>query len=280
MRIDFHTHPVMIKEIFQSDPSMVRGAREIFGMLFPPQPLQVFELEMDAAGIDKCVLLPIDCSIEHGCKIISNEIVSKLSKENPRFIGFASVDPRSKTHMADLIHAVKDLGLKGLKLDPALQNFDPSLIEYADIYAKCGELKIPVLFHCGLSWAPNTEIGSSNPIALERQIRDFPQTNFIIAHLGWPWHSEACALAMKYPNVYLDTSIHFSGTPATCLSHIVNHNIGKHVFENSLCNKILFGSNYPRVDIRRTVRGIEEIGFSEPLKEKLFSSNALNLLGE
>jgi uncharacterized protein len=279
MKVDFHTHPVMIKEVFQSDPGLEKGVREVFGMLFPPQPLKVFMLEMDAAQIDKCVLLPIDCSTEHGCKIIPNEIVAELCNQSPRFIGFASVDPRAPGAQADLVHAIKDLGLKGLKLDPALQNFDPAMKKYSELYSICGELKIPILFHCGLTWAPKASISLSNPISIEPVVREFPQTNFVIAHLGWPWFTEACALAMKYPNVYLDTSIHFSGTPATCLSHIVNTNIGKHVFENSLNTKVMFGSNYPRVDIRRTVRGVKEIGFSENLLENIFSGNALKILG-
>jgi uncharacterized protein len=279
MKIDFHTHPVMIKEVFKSDPSLIKGAREIFGMLFPPQPLQVFELEMDAAEVDKCVLLPIDCSTEHGCKVISNEVVADLCDHNSRFIGFASVDPRSRGAQKNLVHAIKDLGLKGLKLDPALQNFIPTEKEYSDVYAICGENKIPVLFHCGLSWAPKASISSSNPLSLEPLFQQFPQTNFVIAHIGWPWYAETCALAMKYPNVYLDLSIHFSGTPTTCLSHLAKNNIGIHVFENSLNTKTLFGSNYPRVDIRRTVRGVKEIGFSESLLENIFSLNALRIIG-
>ena len=39
MIIDFHTHPVMIQELMEKDPALVRAVNEVFGLGFPPQPL-------------------------------------------------------------------------------------------------------------------------------------------------------------------------------------------------------------------------------------------------
>ena len=49
------------------------------GLLFPSQPLQIFLLEMDAAGIDKSILLPVDCSTTCGYAIPSNTAVAELA---------------------------------------------------------------------------------------------------------------------------------------------------------------------------------------------------------
>lgn len=281
MIIDFNAHPYMIQELFAEDSQLEHAVKDVFGLYFPAQPLSIFINEMDAAGIDKCVILPIDCTTAHGCKIGTNEAIADLCGKNPRLIGFASVDPNSKDAVKDLRHAVKDLGLRGLNLDPALQKFEMSSVDTAfPVYKECADLKIPVIVHCGLNWAPKALLSKGNPLDLEHAIAHNPGTNFVIAHLGWPWVNESCALAMKYPNVYLDTSVVYSGTPSECLDHVICNTIGKQLFERNLMYKVVYGSNYPRADMRRTIKGIKSIGFSEYFSEYLYHKNANKLLGE
>lgn len=108
--IDFHTHPVMIKELIDSDASLDRNIHEVFGFYFPPQPLECFLLEMDEAGVDMAVLLPLDCTTSHACQIVSNEQIAELVNKTPRFIGFASVDPNLRNAPTSLERACKTTG--------------------------------------------------------------------------------------------------------------------------------------------------------------------------
>jgi len=64
--IDFHTHPVLVKEVVGSDEALFKAVRDVFKMGSSLQPLETFLLQMDAAGIEKAVLLPIDCSTTQG----------------------------------------------------------------------------------------------------------------------------------------------------------------------------------------------------------------------
>ncbi|MCX6081180.1 MAG: amidohydrolase family protein [Chloroflexi bacterium] len=277
--IDFHTHPVMIKELIDSDPELDRNIHSKFGFHFPPQPLECFTLEMDEAGIDQAVLLPIDVTTAHGCKIVSNEQIADLVEREPRFIGFASVDPNLPEAPAQLERAIRQLGLRGLKLDPSFQCFYPNDQERAyPVYQTCAELGIPVLMHAGLSWVPSGLAKFSQPLNLEEAVQAFPTVNFILAHFAWPWVNEAVMLAVKYPNVYLDTAILYSGTPKNTFQKILAEQVGLDVLERSLFNKIVFGSNYPRVDIRRTVRGISALEISKSLAKAIFDGNARRLL--
>ena len=50
-------------------------------------------------------------------------------------------------------------------------------------------------------------------------------------------------LAVKYPNVYLDTAILYSGTPKDAYHHVMAEQLGLDVMERSLYQKVLFGSN-------------------------------------
>jgi len=279
--IDFHTYPIMIKELIEKDPSLGIHIRDILGFYFPPQPLSVFLYEMDAAGIEKSVLLPIDCSITHHCKIPSNETIADLVDKNPRFVGFASVDPNSKNSEKELNSSITQLGLKGLFLDPAIQRFGINSKEVTyPLYQICLELKIPVLIHCGLNWSPKSLARFANPLDLEEVAQDFPELKIIISNLGWPWYKEAIMLAMKYRNIYLDTSVMYSGIPKEMFSHLIGTLIGKGVFERNLHFQIIYGSNFPRVDMRRTMRGISAMDFSVDFKKHLFLENALTVLGK
>jgi len=277
--IDFHTHPVMIKELVNNNADLDRCIHEVFGFHFPAQPLECFLLEMDEAGIETAVLLPLDCTTAHACRIVSNEQVAELVDKVPRFVGFSSVDPNQPDASAALERAVHHLGLRGLKLDPSLQCFDPASQECAfPLYQACVELDIPVLLHCGMSWAPSGLAELAHPLRLEKVIQAFPTVNFILAHFAWPWVQEAAMLAIKYPNVFLDTAILYSGTPGDALTHVLAGQVGLDVVERSLYNKIVFGTNYPRIDMRRFVRGLRGLGLSPTTEQAIFAGNASHLL--
>jgi predicted TIM-barrel fold metal-dependent hydrolase len=251
----------------------------VFGLLFPPQPLEVFLSELDAAGVEEAVLLPLDCTTAHSCRIVSNEQVAALAEKHPRLLGFASVDPAVPDAPKQLERAIRGLGLRGLKLDPALQRFALDSRELAfPLYQACSELGVPVLVHCGLSWSMVGQAKHAHPLALEEVAQEFPQLRLVIAHCGWPWVEEALLVALKYPNVYLDTSVIYSGTPAEALRRVLGERIGLEVLERSLPRQILFGSNYPRQDIRRAVRGLRALPLSPGLAENIFQRNAAMLL--
>jgi predicted TIM-barrel fold metal-dependent hydrolase len=278
--IDFHTHPVMIRELRQKDPGLERAVREVFQLHFPAQPLSVFLAEMDAAGVEQAVLLPVDCTTAHGCRIVTNEQVAELCGANSRFLGFASVDPAVHDAPKQLERAVGGLGLRGLKLDPALQRFHPDDRKLAwPLYQACAELGVPLLMHCGLSWSLVGQSKYARPLALEEVAQEFPTLRIVIAHFGWPWVEEALLLALKYRNVYLDTAIVYSGTPREALRHVLAQQVGIAVLERSLPRQVLFGSGYPRADIRRSARGLEALGLSPGLREAAAGGNAAELLG-
>jgi uncharacterized protein len=278
--IDFHTHPVMIRELTTSDPTLDRNIHEVFGFHFPAQPLNGFLLEMDTAGVDQAVLLPVDVTSANGCQIVSNEQVAELARKQPRFIGFASVDPSETEAPRQLDHAIRELGLRGLNLDPAFQRFE--LCDRNKLYPIlqiCQELKIPVLIHTGMSWTPTGLSRLARPFLVEDAVQAFPDLNFILGNFGWPWLDEALMLAVKYPNVFVDTAILYSGTPRDMLKRCLSDHIGLDTIERSLATKIVFGTNYPRVDMRRCVRGMRALGLSQSTQENIFQANASRLLG-
>lgn len=277
--IDFHTHPVLIQELAAKFPNYERSARQVFNIGNNFQPLETFFLQMDAAGIERAVLLPIDCRRARKDAVSSNEQVAELCRGSKRFIGFASVDPLRKGAARELENAVRKMGLRGLKLDPALQDFRPNHRQAFPVYEAASSLGIPLVIHTGMSWAPETPLERGHPLHLEEPIRHFPKLAFVLAHWGWPWVWEATALALKYPNVYLDTSCLYYDSPKEFFQFVFSKQIPTTVIERSLRNKIVFGSNYPRVEIKNMVHALKSLELTEGCLKKIFNENAERLLG-
>jgi hypothetical protein len=276
--IDFHTHPVLIREFAEKCPNYVRVAREVFNIGNNFQPLETFFLQMDVAGIEKAVLLPIACARARQDAVSSNEQVAELCGMSERFIGFGSVDPIRPGAPKELESAIKTLGLKGLKLDAALQDFDLNDPRVFDIYEVAASLAIPVLIHTGMSWAPGTPLEQGQPLLLEKAICRFSNLHFVLAHWGWPWVWDATALALKYPNVFLDTSCLYYDGPMEFFQFVFSRQIPTTLIERSLRNQVVFGSNYPRVEIKNMVKALKSLALTEGCLEKIFSTNAERLL--
>ncbi|MFQ5648911.1 MAG: amidohydrolase family protein [bacterium] len=279
--IDFHTHPVLIREIVESHPEQMRATREVFHIGNNLQPIDTFLLQMDVAGIEKSVLLPIDCASRTGVSISTNEIVAALCEKTDRFIGFASVDPNDPKAPEHLEKGIKELNLKGLKLSPATQGFDPTDRNLAfPVYEKAEQLGIPVIFHAGMSWEPETKLMPGHPGRLEEAATEFPELNIVIAHFGWPWVLESVALSLKYKNIFIDTSCLYFDSPAEFLRFVMSHQIPITVVERSLRWKLLFGSNYPRVEIKNMVKAVRSLGLTDGCLDLIFQKNAEKLLAQ
>ncbi len=278
--IDFHTHPLLVREMIARYPELERVARDVFYIRNRPQPLETFLLELDVAGLASAVVLPIDARSTRGCRVYSNEQVAELCQMSKRLIGFASVDPRQQDALSTLQRAVGDLGLRGLKLAPSLQEFYADDREFYPLYEKAQALGIPILFHAGMTWEPGAQAKYGQPIHYEDVAHDFPALKIVLAHLAWPWVVEAVSLALKYPNVYLDTSALYFDNPRDFIAFAMAKQVPLTVWERSLRRQLVFGSNYPRVEIKNMAAAVRSLGLSEGCLQLVFAENARRLLGE
>jgi hypothetical protein len=278
--IDVHTHPVLVEEIMEKDDQMLRVVRGVFGLGNRAQPLETFLLHMEDAGIDVSVIHPIDCTSTRGAKIYSNEQIAELvDMAGGKFIGFASVDPHSDRAGEDLEGVVRDLGLKGLKLAPSIQEFSPDDEKLFPLYERALDLGIPIMMHSGVSFEPNTRIRQCHPMLLEPVAAKYPDLRVCIAHFGWPWVEETAALLLKYPNLYADTSCLYFDTPQEFIQFTFNGQIPTTWIERSLRNQVMFGSNFPRIEMGKMVQAVMDLGFTEGAKSLIFEGNAERFIG-
>jgi predicted TIM-barrel fold metal-dependent hydrolase len=159
-----------------------------------------------------------------------------------------------------------------------MQRFFPDDKLAYPLYETARDLGISILFHAGMSWEPGSRLQYGQPMRFENVAADFPKLRIVLAHLAWPWVVEAVALALKYPNVYLDTSALYFDNPRDFLRFAMCHQMPLTVFERSLRHQLVFGSNYPRVEIKNMAAAVESLGFSEECLSMIFRTNADKLL--
>jgi predicted TIM-barrel fold metal-dependent hydrolase len=183
----------------------------------------------------------------------SQEAVAEFAKANSdRFEGWCSVDPNNPACVEQLEYYVKDLGLKGLKLGPVYQNFDPSDPKHLPLFKKAESLGIPINWHQGTSFVRPGPLKYSNPVLLEDIAVACPDLRMIISHMGHPWETECVVLIRKHPNLYADTSaLHYRPLRhyqafITALEYGVEH-------------KLIFGSDFPSATPEQAIAGLWKV---------------------
>ncbi|HHG86447.1 MAG TPA: amidohydrolase [Bacteroidetes bacterium] len=215
----------------------------LFGNLNGDSAATLLMAQMDAAGIDQCVLLIIDWWQTYpelpGSLAESYEHHRKIREAAPdRFIVFGGADPRSGQAGIDLFgRSVQEWGFGGLKIYPpcGYSPSDPGLFPYYEI---CGREKLPVMSHIGPS-SPSLRTKFALPIEIDEAAWQFPQVNFILGHGAVTYPEDCSLLAAFRGNVYLDMS-GFQTLPEQEFETLIRRHLRK-----GLKKKLLFGTDWP-----------------------------------
>lgn len=280
MFIDIHVHPAFFEPINKDaeQTEFRHAALDIHRNGTPP--LEHIFNQMHCAGLDMLCLLPEDYTTTAGRAVVTNEEIRSLVDLAPdKFIGFASVDPKTDDCCEKLEHAFADLKLKGLKLHPSRQHFYPNDEKLEPIYRICEKYNKPILFHSGLSWEPDTLSKYARPIEFEEVAYRHPKLRICLAHFGWPWVQEAAMLMLKFPNIYADTSLLYFDSAREFYTRVLTKDIPVTWIDRSLRHQIMFGSNNPRFEQIRMAKAIQELGFRQNTLELIQGGNAIEFLG-
>ncbi len=229
--------------------------------------------QMDEAGIEKSIIYAVNAPILYA----SNEYVKSLCDEYPdRLIGFASVDPKSPEAVDILEQAITELGLRGLKFHPPLQNFYPNDESVYTVYEKAQDLDIPVVFHVGTTpFGNKCKLSQADPLLLDDVANCFPDLRIMLTHLSTLWHNQAFMVVEKHPNVFIDTAAYLYEIPIILDLNLIKR-LGK--------EKVIFGTDYPNPfagvphRMREFVECIKNLQLPEDVVDNIFSNNVEILL--
>lgn len=160
-------------------PDMVRG--KIEAGLVDPDASRIVE-QMDDAGIDISVILPIEWGPDYTCKSSIEEVNAhalECVKRHPgRLLAFCGIDPRRPKSAEQVDEWLSGGGYKGLKLYPNC-GFFPNAADARPIYEVCQSHDVPILFHTG-DPLPVLNGEWARPKHFWDVVRDFPDLKIIL----------------------------------------------------------------------------------------------------
>lgn len=264
MIIDAHTHLGRNHHITAGPEALVRS--------------------MDEAGIDKSLVFAgklNDCD--------NDWMLDQIRPFKDRLLGVASVyltgvntqygcvgfdrGGMSIGNMLDTLNA----GAVALKLYTGYEHYAPNSERVRHILEVVKGYNKPVIFHMGdcLSSCHAAKLKYSQPLDVDDIAVDYPDINFVIAHMGFPWHRDAAEVCYKNKNVFADISGfvygEFSGEDA-----IKFRNVLKEFTDICPGEKLLMGTDFPISNQKSYIDTLRnKIGMG--LTPEFLSDNALKV---
>ena len=263
MIIDFHTHIFPDKIAARSIENLEKAS----GIKAATDgTLQGLLDSMEKNNVDISVIMPVVTKPSQFESV--NTFAAEINqKYKGKLISFGGIHPESDNYMAEL-DRIKELGLPGIKLHPDYQGVMIDDIRYLDIIRYADKLGLIILVHAGI------DIGLPMPVhcppdKMKKVIEDIKPKKLVLAHMGgWKQWEEVYEL-LAGEDIYLDTSFTFD---------YIEESLFLKILEKHGSNKILFATDSPWSNSKKTAERINSLPISEHQKKDILSDNAINLL--
>jgi uncharacterized protein len=218
-------------------------------------------------------------TVTHGPRNTNEHVIDLAFRYPHAFAGVLASLDTGAPDVDQLARAAQELVreplVKGFKFHPPDQGFYPNDRKYYALWEILQAAGKPVMFHMGFTvLGANTDGGRGialdygRPIYLDTLAKDFPKMKIVAAHPGWPWQEELIGVLTHKRNIHADTS----GYLAEQLPEIFQK-----AMRGRLQDKILFGTDFPYVDLERALTSFDNLGLKEATREKILFANAVDL---
>ena len=152
--------------------------------------------------------------------------------------------------------------------------------DFHPVYRLAAKYDVPVVFHTGDTYSSKGKLKYADPLTVDEVAVDFPDTRFVIAHLGNPWFQSAAEVAYKNPNVFIEGSALVIGNLSQYGEEWLDDLAVSPLkwtwryLENP--EKLMFGSDWPLVDIATYAR-LYQKAIPQEYWQDVFHDNALKV---
>lgn len=191
-----------------------------------------------------------------------------------------TLNERSLAEMEELI---KGSGvIAGMKLYAGYYHFYINDPVYDPIYALAEKYDLAVAVHSGDTYSDRGLLKYSQPLCVDELAVKRPDLRIVICHMGVPWVFDACEVAAKNRNVYVDLSGMLVGDAdfvrrMTTEPLIVDRCRQALAFLDDY-DKVLFGTDWPLAPMGAYIDFCKKL-IPTPAHEKVFYENALKVYG-
>lgn len=226
---------------------------------------QQWETLMEKAGVDRAIVWLLPQDVEDVTE--SNEYIGNAARANKRIVpfGWANIREGVEKAKSDVIKCMDRLGCVGVKLNGAQNGYNIDCPEAMEVMEVIAAKKGMIAFHIGADYP-----GYTDPIRAERAARAFPDTDFLMVHMGGagtPDVSErVIEVAARNPNMYLVGS----AIPVVKVKRALDI-LGP--------DRILFGSDTPFYDAGLVKAEYDRMldAYGEDVRRKVMGGNARRL---
>ena len=195
------------------------------------------------------------------------------------------VDAEAIKRIEDLIKSGKQPGNKrisGFKIYAGYFHVFVNDDVYKPIYKIASENNLAVAIHGGETYFEGGLVEYSHPLQVDRLAHDFRDMKIIICHVGFPWVMEACEMATKNRNVYVDISGLAVGGEIEC-ERMKNEPLIRDYFRQGFVflnnyEKVIFGTDWPLVAIGPYIDACKAM-IPQESWEDVFYNNAVRVYG-
>jgi len=198
-------------------------------------------------------------------------------------VGVADPTHSDPAHLRRVDAALAGGQVKALKGYLGYLHYPPEHPNYRPYYEMAERYRLPVVFHTGDTYSPYAKLKFAQPLLVDEVAVDHPRVNFVLAHVGNPWLTEAAEVVYKNVNVWADVSGLLVGDAAwfdaeerqAMLSEAVAA-LARAFRYAERPNRFLYGSDWPLAPMTY-YRGFVRAAIPEVFQAQVFEENARTL---
>ncbi|MGY0492864.1 amidohydrolase family protein [Streptomyces sp. WG-D5] len=167
-----------------------------------------------------------------------------------------------------------DAGARVFKAHVQVGAYDPNDPLLDPVWGLLADAGTPIVTHCGSGPAPGKHTG---PEPVARLLARHPRLPLVVAHMGMPEYTDFLALAERYGQVRLDTTMAFTDFverqapfPRDCLERLAD--VG---------DRVLLGSDFPNIPYPyvHQLEAVERLGLGDGWVRRVCWENGAELFG-
>ncbi len=200
-------------------------------------------------------------------------------------IGVADPSRTDTDHLQRVENQLRRGQVKALKAYLGYLYYGPDHANYVPYYELAARYRVPFIFHTGDNYSTIAKVRYAHPLLVDEVAVDHRGVNFVMAHFGNPWLTDAAEVVYKNDNVWADLSGILVGD-AAYFAHLEGQGLVRRTAERvaaareytERADRFLYGSDWPLAPMA-VYRDFVLRAIPEAHWQAVFEDNARALFG-
>jgi predicted TIM-barrel fold metal-dependent hydrolase len=244
-------------------------------------------LQMDAAGVTRALAMgcwyPPEVQAPDDPLGVAGTLAVARLVPGLFAIGIADPTRTDPEHLRRVESFLATGRVRALKAYLGYLHYPPDHAAYRPYYELAQRFQLPVVFHTGDTYSPYAKLRFAHPLPVDDVAVDHPRVNFVLAHLGNPWLTDAAEVVYKNMNVWADLAGLAIGDAAAfadeerqeALQEVLA-GVGRAFRYAERPNRFLYGSDWPLAPMP-AYRAFIAAAIPEVYHPQVFEGNARTL---